>query len=500
VSFTPRTRDEIATSYLDDLSARYLALGQRLLTIVGSRDRLQAEALAVELEAIEAQAASVALNILPDTADTESLNRHGEVEGIAREAAVAALHTLSITGGPVSTTTALSGQSLLTSTGVAFSLVDENGAAVTSLTTNGSGTVTTPATLRARCTTVGTDGNLAASSTLTWSSAPTGYASSTVTVSGTVTNGAPEESDSAYAARIIARRQNRPASGNVEDWRDWCKSVTGVEEAYVYPLMDPSGTTNTLGCVTVVCVGPAQGDSTTNTRILDSDAIDIVAGFLEGTNDAEGNTVSNGVQLRPVTIREDDYTIAAATADEEDVELVLVNNAANAFAFTSPTRLARVGSTTTSLTVAGDYSALSGKAVLLHVGTTNARGGFVSATITTAVFGGVNTVLTFAAVASAPTNDFAGYALYPAPANWAEVRDAVFAHFDALGPGDASSPSRRYPAEDVQARATFYRNGLIRDVMSVSGVLNATIPSTPAADVTPAAKAIVTLRQLVIRQ
>jgi len=66
------------------------------------------------------------------------------------------------------------------------------------------------------------------------------------------------------------------------DWQAWVLSYTGtpISEAYVYPLLQPpaatpgNGTEGVLGCVTVVAVGPAQGDSTTPTRIVPANDID----------------------------------------------------------------------------------------------------------------------------------------------------------------------------------------------------------------------------------
>lgn len=500
MAFTPRPRAQIEAELLADLAARFAANGEDLLTVPGSDMQLLAAAVAVDHEALEAQADAVAKNILPDTADSTTLDRHGAVEGLARDPAVAAVVTLAITGGPVSTTTPLAGQTVQSDAGELYDLIDGTGAAVTELTTNGSGTVTTPATLRAKCRTPGTAGNLAAGASLTWSSAPTGYAGSDVAVTALSTTGAPAESDAAYALRILARRQNRPASGNREDWRDWARRYAGVEEAYVYPLL--SGTdVGTLGCVTVVPLGPAQGDSTTATRILDTDTCDAIAAFIEGTGDAEGNSVVNGVQLRPVTMAAADYAIEPADTQSQHLDLQLTNNAAFAFPFTSPARLAKTGGSTTTVVVSGDYTALNGKNVLVFCGTAYVRGGFVARQITGAVYGGGSTTFTLdSAMPGSAANDTAGYCLYPAPPNWSVLRTAVFDLFDGLGPGDAAAPSSRYPEESVQAGATLYRSALVATLKAASpGLLDVEV-TTPSSNVTPAAKTLVTLGQLIIRQ
>ena len=66
-----------------------------------------------------------------------------------------------------------------------------------------------------------------------------------------------------------------PQSGNRADWANWAEAYTGTEitQTFVYPLLAPPRRSQArhcehAGCVTVVAVGPAQGDSTTNTRIV----------------------------------------------------------------------------------------------------------------------------------------------------------------------------------------------------------------------------------------
>jgi len=104
-------------------------------------------------------------------------------------------------------------------------------------------------------------------------------------------------------------------------------------------------------------------------------------------------------------------------------------------------------------------------------------------------------------------------------------------NFDGLGPGD-TTPASRWPSESTEARATLYRTGLAAEVITgipvvttvttttatttvttttttvasttsttagtpATGVLSCTV-TTPAADVTPAAKTVVTLGTLLV--
>jgi hypothetical protein len=88
--------------------------------------------------------------------------------------------------------------------------------------------------------------------------------------------------------------------------------------------------------------------------------------------------------------------------------------------------------------------------------------------------------------------------VYPAPGNWSAIRLAVFDYFDRLGPGNDALLGR-FPAEDYTARAKLYRQALASAIMSVPGVLTASI-TTPGADVTPNRKTVVTLQTLLVVQ
>jgi uncharacterized phage protein gp47/JayE len=153
-------------------------------------------------------------------------------------------------------------------------------------------------------------------------------------------------------------------------------------------------------------------------------------------------------------------------------------------------------STTADVEVNGDQSALEGLDVLVNVGTANARGGYVRATVATAVYDGSSTtLLTFAAaLAAAPS---VGGSVYPCPPFFEEAQRAVFDLFDALTPGD-TSPARRVPSELAAGRATLYASRLINAVLSVEGVLGVTL-ATPSANVTPSAKSLVTLGTFLVR-
>ncbi len=191
--------------------------------------------------------------------------------------------------------------------------------------------------------------------------------------------------------------------------------------------------------------------------------------------------------------------VEAISETAQNVVLSCAMTEANAFPWTGA--LTIVSSTATSLTVSGDHTAKEGLRALVLPAAPTVRGTTIAITLGPATFGGVNTVFDQTAPGSecgSPTG-----LVYPCPPNWETIRADVFAHFDALGPGD-TTPASRWPEESVEARATLYRTGLAADVINgaqdpavATGVLSCTV-TTPAADVTPTAKTVVTLGTLIV--
>jgi hypothetical protein len=463
-----------------------------------------ASMIAVVQSLCDQQARQIARDILPDQASDEAISRFGYVYGIAQGVAVAARMTVSVTSAVAGAYTIPAGSQMSWTDGLLYDVTS------TLATTVG---VPPTATINVVAATAGADATRAVGNVLTWQSAPSGL-NPTGRVESVTTSGSDAESFQAWAARIISRLRERPASGNQADWAAWVNDYTAlsIEDVYVYPLLQPSGTdpapigsgtTGVLGCVTVVPIGPAQGDSVTNTRILGTGnipggALIEIHEYIEGTRRADGVVVPDGTQLRPVTMSASDYVIEAAQVGSQAVDMTVVPNAANAFPFAFTAAVSGT-STTTSLVVVGNYTAgatnLASQPVLVNVGTAAYRGGYYRIVLPVGVFGGVNTVfdLTSTPLPAAPTGT-----LYPAPGCWSAIRTAIFALFDSLGPGD-TSPPRRWPNEDNGARATLYRSAIVAAAMSAQGVLSATV-TTPGTDVAPAQKQIVTLGELLVTQ
>lgn len=467
--FIPQTKEEIRTALLSYLSSRYQASGQNLLTIPGSDAYMEADALAVILESMQSQSFANTKEILPDQATTTNLDRHGFCDGIDREPAVTAELTVRITGTPSAGIT-VGNRTLESSDGLSYSVTP------TSFSLNGSGYYDATAT----CFTPGSTGNQAVSQVLSWSSAPTN-ADPTATVQAIVTTGEDQESDSAYSQRIIQHRRERPASGNRSDWKDWCETVTGVSEAFVYPLHN--GTTEDhLGWVTVVVLGPRQGSSATDTTQLSAGTLTNIEEYIEGNQDKDGGTTGDIEQRRPVTMK--NYNIINATGYIQDTSISIQNNSRNPWSFpynASYDVLASPTPTTTTFSIATDLTAVleAGMKIVVYIGTSAIRGGYQIATIQSVAYTSQTNIVLESALNDIPIS---GNEILPHTPNYEDLRDAVFDYFDSFGPGDAPTPSERYPTITTTAPSDLYKSALASACFNASGVVNASV-ITPASDV-----------------
>jgi uncharacterized phage protein gp47/JayE len=493
VTFSVRTIAEIRDDLLAYWQGEYAANDEVLLVSPGSDAYILAAMIAVVQNACDVQARQVARDILPDQASDEAIARFGYVYGIARLPGVAARLTAQVTGAAPATVYSIpAGTQMSWTDGTLYDVTN------TSVTTDGS----SHATINLVATTVGSETTRNVSDTLTFLSAPSGL-NPTAPVTAVTTAGDDAETFQEWAQRIIARLRERPASGNRSDWATWVQNYTALDirNVYVYPLVQPgTDAPLTLGCVTVVPVGPPQGDSVTNTRILGGVAgatLTEVKEYIEGTRTASGIVTSSGTQLRPVTMAEEDYTVDAIDTVTQLVDVRITVTSANAFPFTFSPPTIDGTSTATSLVLVGDYTTgstnLEDVAVLVNVGTSAYRGGYYRVVLPAGTFGGGNTTfnLTSTPLPAAPTGT-----ARPAPGNWSDIRTAVFDYFDSLGPGDVA-PAARYPSEDTGARATVYPSAVAAVIMGVPGVLAVNLIS-PAANVTPAAKQVVTLSTLAV--
>jgi uncharacterized phage protein gp47/JayE len=506
VAFAGQTVDEITDTILGYWSAEYAAATPPRVLLIsrGSDAWMWARGLAVIFQGLSAQAEQNSHDILPDEASDAAVERFGNVYGVPRRPGVAAQQSVQVTGTPSTAVAIPFGSDMAWSDGTLYQALD------TSVVLDGAG----EGIISVESTTLGASTTRDASDVLTWQSAPAGL-DPTATVISTLTTGADVESYGDWAQRIIGRLQERPASGNRADWKAWCEAFTGLDirQVWVYPLLQPpatypgAGTENVLGCVTVVCAGPAQGDNPENSRSIGASgaSLDTVKAYIEGLINAEGLVVTDGEQLRPVTMASADYGIETITEQTPtNVQITLICNTANRFSFSNAfTPVVDATSTRFSLVVVGDWTAtgndLSTLAALVNVGTAFYRGGFYRVVLPTGVYNGGTNLTTWDLTAtpfpvgSAPV---AASSMSAAPGCWGSLRLAVFDYFDALGPGDTTPPGR-FPSEDSDARSTFYRDALRGILANVPGVLSANV-TAPVADQTPLPKKVVTLGTLLV--
>lgn len=494
MAFTGRSRETIRSELLASWAANYASRGETLQTSAGSDAYLMASAFAVQMEGIEAQAEQTALDILPDTASAEALDRHAFVDGIARRSGFTARLSVTVTSGVATTFTIPAGTRMSFSDGTPY--VVESA----SVTTSGgppSGTITV------RATEAGITGTRVIGDVLTFATAPSGL-NPTGTVASVLRQGTDAESDEDLATRIIARRRERPGSGNRADWASWVEAYTGTEitQTFVYPLLAPpvsfpgAGTPSTPGCVTVVAVGPAQGDSVTNTRIVPTDdastrtagaQLTRIEDYIEGDRLPDGTDVSDTPNdaLRPVTVTPGNYCVQAISVSAENVVIDVVVSFANILQWSGTMTIVSASSST--LVVSGDHTDKVGMRIIANIGTGNYRGGFKLFTLGAGSFDSIDTTFTM----SDATIATATGTVYPGHGNFSAMRTAALGYFDALGPGD-TSPASRWPTEDDTSRARLYITALAAAINGAEGVLSAET-TTPAADVSPAAKTVVTL-------
>jgi uncharacterized phage protein gp47/JayE len=174
----------------------------------------------------------LALQLLPDTAETEWLDRHGHIwlvnsDGTTgRKVATLASGTVQFTGVSgtvVPVSTQLSGGS-----GVNYETTAE--------ITIGAGPTNCPV----RALDPGVLGNLDEGAFLSLISDVPG-ADSTITVVG-ITGGVDTENDNDLRTRILQRIQNPPMGGAAADYITWALAVPGVTRAWSYPNEMGTGT------------------------------------------------------------------------------------------------------------------------------------------------------------------------------------------------------------------------------------------------------------------
>lgn len=175
----------------------------------------------------------IARQMLPDTAEREWLDRHGDIWLVNADSST----------GRKSATFA---SGFVTATGVNGTIVP-----VSTPLTYAAGTITFETTLQVTLGAVptqipiialdpGIDGNLAAGETITFGSTVTGLDSDAISLG--LSGGTNEETDDELRARILLRIQQPPVGGSAVDFVNWAQDVAGVTRAWASPLEMGIGT------------------------------------------------------------------------------------------------------------------------------------------------------------------------------------------------------------------------------------------------------------------
>lgn len=212
--FTRPTLPELIEQVRADLLAR-LGLDELLRRANGE---VQARVQAAALHSLYGFIDYLARQVLPDTADTDWLERHASLWGVVRKAATAAAGTVTVS--------ATTGVTIPAGTVLQRPGLGDYTVATDATAAGGVATVTVTAA------TPGQAYNLPAGARLTLVSPVAGAQSTAIVVD--VSGGADIEADDALRDRLLARIQAPPHGGNAADYEAWALQVPGVTRAWVY--------------------------------------------------------------------------------------------------------------------------------------------------------------------------------------------------------------------------------------------------------------------------
>lgn len=158
--------------------------------------------------------------VLPDTAESEHLDRHASIWGVTRKAAAFTTGTVDFTGTNGAVVPV--GSELKRADGVKY------------LTTTEATIAAGVAAAIVAATSAGIDGLADAGQALNLTTPIAGVASAAVVAAGGLIGGADEESDADIRTRVLARIQAPPHGGADFDYITWALEVAGVTRAWVY--------------------------------------------------------------------------------------------------------------------------------------------------------------------------------------------------------------------------------------------------------------------------
>lgn len=223
MAFTTPDYEAIKAAILRDIANQ----SPEALTGTDSDFGVRAAAVAAAIEGLYQHQIWTANQVFPDTADSDYLERHAALRGLARKKATASTGSIRFSG-TVGAAVAV-GTEAKTSGGLLFVTTAAG-------VVGADGTVEIPA----RSAEGGADTNVATDTAVTLMAAPSGVLSQAVIVS--MLGGTDAETDAGLLDRLLDVLRDPPSGGNAGDYKRWAKSVDGVTQAWVYPLRRGLGT------------------------------------------------------------------------------------------------------------------------------------------------------------------------------------------------------------------------------------------------------------------
>lgn len=289
--------------------------------------------------------------------------------------------------------------------------------------------------------TLGITANQAVGSSGLLSSPPAGV-SSTCTLASTITEAVDEELDAALRLRIQNAKRNRPASGNWSHFKEWSETVTGVDKAYVYPLM--------YGLGTVLVVPCGTSGSIVSSTIIDNveDEINAEGHKPVGTTlfvkAATETAVTCSINVFPSVGYEADFTFATA----------------NAIA-------AGPAPTTTVFYTSGTPTISEGNRIIIIYDDDDGIRHTVQRVVSSVNTGTKKVTITEAL----PNAPLVGSYLYPGSAIWQPIYDAIVGINTKLGTANCTDyRSYRFPYQNTEnMNSTLYTSQIYEAIESVEG-------------------------------
>ncbi len=234
MAFTRPTLAEIYARIVADMESR---LTGNVTILRRALLRVLAAVFAGAVHILYGYLTFIAEQLFPDTALRAWLERHGFIWGVDRKAAAFATGLLTFSGVP--TTVVPAGTRIARdSDGIEY-------ATDALVTISGGGTINATAT----AVEAGVAGNMTDPTDVSLVEPIVGITG--VVLNGDFADGADEETDEDYRARILFRIQEPPAGGTAADFIRWAEEVSGVDKAWSFPI------TPSAGAVTVAYLGTA---------------------------------------------------------------------------------------------------------------------------------------------------------------------------------------------------------------------------------------------------